>query len=156
VDIVWMGDDYGTQRGLLMSPAKWRKLFRPKLQAMIDLSHKHGARLMLHSCGSTRALWGDFVDMGLDIYDTIQPNAAGMTPNELAAEFGRSICMHGTINTQKTLPFGAVEDVIAEVRDRIDSFGSQGGLIVAPCHNIQPDTPLENILAMYRAAGSLQ
>jgi uroporphyrinogen decarboxylase len=156
VDIVWMGDDYGTQRGMLMSPAKWRKLFRPKLQAMIDLSHKHGARLMLHSCGSTRAIWGDFVDMGLDIYDTIQPNAAGMVPNELAAQFGQSICLHGTINTQKTLPFGTPEDVAAEVRSRIDSFGANGGLIVAPCHNIQPDTPLANILALYRAAGSLQ
>lgn len=156
VDVVWMGDDYGTQRGLLMSPKKWRKLIRPKLQAMIDLAHKHGARLMLHSCGSTRGLWPDFVDMGLDIYDTVQPNAAGMVPNELAAEFGRYICMHGTINTQSTLPFGTPSDVAKEVRDRIESFGERGGLIIAPCHNIQPDTPIENVLAMYRAAGSLK
>jgi uroporphyrinogen decarboxylase len=155
VDIVWMGDDYGTQRGLLLNPGKWRKLFRPKLQAMIDLAHKHGARLMLHSCGSTRKLWPDFVDMGLDIYDTVQPNAAGMVPNELAAEFGRYICMHGTINTQSTLPHGTPDDVAKEVRDRVESFGAQGGLIVAPCHNIQPDTPIENVLAIYNAAGSM-
>ena len=155
VDIVWMGDDYGTQRGLLLSPAKWRRLFRPKLQAMIDLAHRHGARLMLHSCGSTRAIWPDFADMGLDLYDTIQPDAVGMVPGELAAEFGKHICMHGTISTQKTLPFGTPSEVEREVRDRIDSFGAQGGLIVAPCHNIQPDTPIENVLALYRAAGSL-
>ena len=90
IDIVWIGDDYGTQRGLLLSPAKWRKLFRAKLQAMIDLAHRHGARLMLHSCGSTRPIWPDLADMGLDIYDTIQPEAVGMAPNELAAEFGNA------------------------------------------------------------------
>jgi uroporphyrinogen decarboxylase len=155
VDIVWMGDDYGTQRGLLMSPAKWRKLFRAKLQAMVDLAHKHGARLMLHSCGSTRQIWPDFVDIGLDIYDTVQPSAAGMVPNELATEFGRNICLHGTINTQSTLPYGTPSDVRKEVRDRIESFGNRGGLIVAPCHNVQPDTPIENVLALYREAGSL-
>lgn len=102
VDIVWMGDDYGTQRGLPLSPSKWRKIFRPKLQAMIDLAHKNSARLMLPSCGSTRRLWPDFVDMGLDIYDTVQPSSSGMMPNELAAEFGRYRCMHGTSNTQST------------------------------------------------------
>jgi uroporphyrinogen decarboxylase len=122
---------------------------------MIDLAHKYGARLMLHSCGSTRAIWPDFVDIGLDIYDTVQPEAAGMIPEELAAEFGRHICLHGTISTQKTLPFGTPVSVAQEVRKRIDSFGARGGLIVAPSHNIQPDTPIENLLAMYRAVGCL-
>jgi uroporphyrinogen decarboxylase len=155
VDIVWMGDDYGTQRGLLMAPEKWRKLFKPNLKAMIDLAHKYGARLMLHSCGSTRAIWPDFVDIGLDIYDTVQPEAKGMIPHELAREFGKHICLHGTISTQRTLPFGSAEDVAAEVRSRVEMFGRNGGLIIAPSHNIQPDTRLDNILALYRAAGSL-
>lgn len=155
IDIVWMGDDYGTQKGLLVSPAKWRKLFRPKLRAMIDLAHGYGAKLMLHSCGSTRAIWPDFVEIGLDIYDTVQPEAAGMAAEELAAEFGSRICLHGTISTQKTLPFGTPRSVALEVRKRIESFGSRGGLIVAPSHNIQPDTPVENVLAIYRAVGCL-
>jgi uroporphyrinogen decarboxylase len=156
IDIVWIGDDFGTQRGLLLSPAKWRKLFRPKLRAMIDLAHRYGARLMLHSCGATRPLWPDLVDIGLDIYDTVQPEAAGMVAEELAAEFGQHICLHGTISTQRVLPHGSPEDVAAQVRQRIESFGSRGGLIVAPSHNIQPDTPLENVLAMYRAVGCLE
>jgi uroporphyrinogen decarboxylase len=122
---------------------------------MIDLAHRHGARLMLHSCGSTRAIWPDLVDLGLDIYDTVQPEAAGMVAEELAAEFGRWICLHGTISTQKTLPHGTAEEVAAEVRHRMESFGCRGGLILAPSHNIQPDTPLENVLALYRAAGCL-
>ena len=155
IDIVWMGDDYGTQKGLLVSPAKWRKLFRPKLRAMIDLAHGYGAKLMLHSCGSTRAIWPDFVEIGLDIYDTVQPEAAGMAAEELAAAFGSRICLHGTISTQKTLPFGTPRSVALEVRKRIESFGSRGGLIVAPSHNIQPDTPVENVLAIYGAVGCL-
>jgi uroporphyrinogen decarboxylase len=93
--------------------------------------------------------------MGLDIYDTVQPEAARMVPEELAAEFGGRICLHGTISTQHTLPYGTVEDVAAQVRKRIESFGIHGGLILAPAHNIQPDTALENVLAMYRAAGCL-
>lgn len=155
IDIVWIGDDYGTQRGLLLSPVKWRKLFRPRLQAMIDLAHKYGARLMLHSCGSTKPIWPDLADIGLDIYDTVQPEAAGMVAEELAAEFGDRICLHGSISTQRVLPHGTPESVAEQVRSRIESFGCRGGLIVAPSHNIQPDTPVENILAMYRAVGCL-
>jgi uroporphyrinogen decarboxylase len=153
-DILWIGDDFGTQRGLLVSPAKWRAIFRPKLRALADLAHRYGARLMLHSCGSSRAIWPDLVEIGVDIYDTVQPEAAGMAPEELAAEFP-SICLHGTMSTQNVLPFGTPEEVAREVRRRIDFFGERGGLILAPSHNIQGDTPLANILAMYRAAGSL-
>lgn len=155
IDIVWIGDDFGTQRGLLFRPSIWSKVFRPKVQKMIDLTHRYGAMLMLHSCGSTRPLWRYFVEMGLDIYDTVQPEAANMIPEELAAEFGAHICLHGTISTQQTLPRGTPQDVAAEVRRRIETFGARGGLIVAPAHNVQPDTPLENILAMYSAVGCL-
>lgn len=156
IDIVWIGDDYGTQRGLLLRPATWRKLFKGKLRAWADLAHKHGAKLMLHSCGSTRPIWPDFVDVGLDIYDTIQPEAVGMAPNELAAEFGKDICLHGTVSTQRLMPFATPEEVAQLIRHRIETIGAAGGLILAPSHNFQPDTPIDNILAMYRAAGSMQ
>ena len=149
IDILWIGDDYGSQNGLLMHPKIWRKLFFPKLKAMCDLAHQHGAKLMLHSCGSTRIIWQDFIEAGVDIYDTIQPEAAGMNPASLKAEFGDRICFHGTISTQKTLPFGTPDDVRAEVLERIATVGKGGGFVLAPAHNIQPDTPLENILAMY-------
>lgn len=154
VDILWIGDDFGTQRGLLISPAKWRKLFRDRIRAMADLAHGHGARLMLHCCGSTRKIWGELIDAGVDIYDTVQPEAAGMNPRDLFTEFGSRMAMHGTVSTQKTLPFGTPDDVAREVRDRLE-FGAGGGLILAPSHNIQTDTPVENVLALYRAAGSL-
>jgi uroporphyrinogen decarboxylase len=155
VDILWIGDDFATQRGLVLSPGKWRCLFLPRFRAFADLAHRYGARLMLHSCGSTRAVWADLVDAGIDIYDTVQPEAAGMQASELAAMFP-SICLHGTISTQSTLPFGSTEDVAREVRQRIACFSSRGGLILAPSHNIQNDTKLDNILTLYRMAGSLQ
>lgn len=151
IDILWIGDDYGTQNGLLISPDAWRKQFFPKLKAMCDLGHEYGAKVMLHSCGSTRKIWPQLIEAGVDIYDTVQPEAAGMNPVELKAEFGDQICFHGTISTQQTLPFGKVEDVIREVKERIQTVGRNGGLIVAPAHNFQPDTPIENILALYDA-----
>jgi uroporphyrinogen decarboxylase len=79
-----------------------------------------------------------------------------MVPNELAAEFGKHICLHGTISTQHLMPFATPEEIAGVVRNRIETIGAAGGLILAPSHNFQPDTPIDNILAMYRAAGSLQ
>ncbi|MGQ9525797.1 MAG: uroporphyrinogen decarboxylase family protein [Armatimonadota bacterium] len=149
IDVFFVGDDYGTQRGLLMSPAKWRKLFAPYLKQLIDLGHAYDCKAMLHSCGSTRALMDDFVAMGLDVYETVQPEADGMNPEELKDLYGGKLAFHGTISTQRTLPFGSPDDVRAEVRRRVEVVGRGGGLILAPAHNIQPDTPVENVLAMY-------
>ncbi len=151
IDILWIGDDYGTQNGLLMSPEMWRKLFFEKLSKMCELGHNYGAKVMLHCCGGTRGLWPDLIAAGVDVYQTIQPEAKGMEPASLKEEFGEQICFHGTISIQKTLPFGSANDVTAEVRRRIETVGAGGGLILAPAHNMQPDTPVENILAMYDA-----
>lgn len=154
IDIFWIGDDYGTQNGLLVSPEKWRKLFFPKLKMICELGHKYGAKVMLHSCGGTRPLWPELIEAGVDIYQTVQPEAVDMEPGSLKEEFGERICFHGTVSTQKTLPFGTPEDVVVEVRERIETVGAGGGLIVASAHNMQPDTPVENILAMYEAVRS--
>ncbi len=151
VDILWIGDDYGSQKALRFSPAIIRELFIPGLKEMCKLGHKYDAKVMLHSCGSTREIWPDLIDAGLDIYDTIQPEAAGMDPAGLKEDFGDQICFHGTISTQQTLPKGTAENVAEEVRRRIETVGIGGGLILAPCHNIQLDTPLKNILALYSA-----
>jgi uroporphyrinogen decarboxylase len=150
VDILWIGDDFGSQNGLLINPNTLRKLFIPKIKAMCELGHKYGVKVMFHSCGSTREIWPDLIEAGVEIYDTIQPEAKGMNPDELKKDFGDKICFHGTISTQKTLPYGSPKDVAKEVRQRIETVGKNGGFIVAPSHNIQPDTPIENILALYK------
>lgn len=149
IDILWIGDDYGTQNGLLISPQAWKKLFFPPLKQMCELGHKYGAKVMLHSCGSTQSIWPELIKAGVDIYQTVQPEAFNMNPADLKKDFGDDICFHGTISIQKTLPFGTPEDVARQVRRRIDTVGVNGGLILAPAHNIQPDTPTENILALY-------
>ena len=156
VDILALGDDYGTQRGMLMSPAAWRKLFRPWLKRFIDLGHAYGCKVMLHCCGSSRAIFDDYIALGLDVLDTVQPEADGMDPGELKAVYGDRMSYCGTLSVQHTLPHGSREDVVAEVRHRIEVVGKGGGLILAPAHAMQPDTPVANALAIYETAGSMR
>jgi uroporphyrinogen decarboxylase len=155
IDILALGDDYGTQRSLLMSPASWRKIFKPWLKRFIDLGHAHDCRVMLHCCGSSRMIFDDFIELGLDVLETVQPEAEGMDPEELKQLYGDRISFCGTVSVQHTLPRGTREDVAAEVRHRIEVVGKGGGLILAPAHAMQPDTPVENALTIYRTAGSL-
>jgi uroporphyrinogen decarboxylase len=150
IDILWTGDDYGTQNGPLCSVAAWKRLFAPKLQAYIDLGHKYGAKVMLHSCGSNRHLIPLWIDMGLDIYQTVQTEAFRMDAQELFREYGKHITFHGMIGVQSVLPHGTPADVRREVRARIRASGGSG-YILAPSHNFQPDTPMENIVALYKA-----
>jgi len=150
-DLLLMGDDYGTQNGLLASPAFWRRFFKPRMKKMIDLAHKHGCKVIHHSCGSTRAIIPDFIEIGLDCLQTIQERAAGMEPNELKRLYGDKISFHGAIDVQGRLQSMTVEETKAYVKDRIEKIGAGGGYICAPSHNIQPDTPFENVLAMYEA-----
>lgn len=152
IDIVWIGDDYGHQNGLIINPKILRKLFFPKLRQMCNLIHKYNAKVMLHSCGATRPIWPDLIEAGVDIYDTVQPEAGGMNPEELKSLFGDKMCFHGTISLQKTLPLGSTADVAQEVISRIQTVGRNGGLILAPANAFQPDIPLKNILTIYETA----
>jgi len=144
--------DFGTQQGLLISVPMWREFCAPYLKRLIDVCHSGGVKFMLHSCGAIRQLVPDFIALGVDILDPIQAAAKGMDPAGLQREFGSSLCFHGGVDTQTTLPFGTPQDVRNAVRDRVATLGARGGYIIAPGHNIQPDTPMENILAMYESA----
>ncbi|MFN2284148.1 MAG: uroporphyrinogen decarboxylase family protein [Anaerolineae bacterium] len=149
IDIVHVGEDFGCQRGLLISPRTFEALFAPKFEAMFALAHRYGARTMMHCCGSVRQLIPRFIEMGLDVLDVVQVSAAGMDIRELHAEYGRDLAFAGSMCVQSTLPFGTVDDVRREVELRLDLF-KDGGLILGPTHQIQAGTPLENILEMYR------
>jgi len=154
IDIVQTGEDLGTQGGLLISPRKFDRLFAGKYRAFFDMVHRYGARAMMHCCGSVRDLLPRLIAAGLDILDVVQVSAEGMGIRELHADFGRVISFCGSMCVQTTLPHGTPADVAREVRLRQELFAA-GGLILGPSHLIQPDTPLENILALYRSAGSL-
>lgn len=151
IDFVLCGDDLGSQRGPLVSPATFDKLFATKKKELFDLVHSYGAKVSHHSCGSTRALIPRFIELGMDALQTIQPQAQGMDPYELKADFAGRIVLHGAVDVQGWLQRATVSEVTREVHRLMDEVGQGGGYILAPCHNIQPDTPLENVLAMYDA-----
>lgn len=149
IDVLWVGDDYGTQNGPLVGIDTWKKIFAPMLRAFIDLGHNYGAKVMFHSCGSNRHLIPAWIEMGLDIYQTVQPEAEGMESIGLFRDFGKEITFHGMMGLQSALRFGTPDDVRREVDSRIEA--SQGsGWILAPSHNFQPDVPMANIQAMYQ------
>lgn len=151
-DILQIADDYGTQKGLMISPIMWKEFFAPHLKTLADMAHNAGLKVFLHCDGSCRPIIQEFIKLGIDILNPIQPRCIGMDPKELKDEFGDSLCFHGGIDTQKTLPFGTKEDVISEVKERIQILGKKGGYILAPVHTVEPDVPIENVLAVYEAA----
>jgi uroporphyrinogen decarboxylase len=152
IDILWLGEDLGTQKGLTVSPAMFDKVFRPAIQRFIDLGHDFGCKVAMHSCGSTRQLQPTLIEMGLDVLDAVQPEPVGMDPEELKREHGDQLTYCGLISTQQTLPHGSVEDCREEARHRIRVMGEGGGYIFSPAHCIQPDTPVENVFAIYEEA----
>ena len=151
VDIFMLGDDFGGQEGLLMSLAMWREFFAPGLREFMAQAKSFGLKVMFHSCGSIKALIPDFIGLGVDILNPIQVRAKDMEPEVLKAEFGEKIAFHGAIDIQETLPRGSVDEVRAEVRKMKRTLGPTG-YILAPTHNIQVDTPVQNILVMYDEA----
>jgi uroporphyrinogen decarboxylase len=149
LDVFYMGNDFGCQRGLVISPAMWEKFFRRPLQRFFDIAHDFGCKVMKHSCGGVRDIIEPFIEDGVDILDPVQVRAQGMSFDSLARDFGGRIVFHGSIDTQETLPFGSQEDVRAEVRARRECTCKQGGYIMTGSQEFIEDIPLDNILAMY-------
>ena len=151
IDIFMSGDDFGTQSGLFVRYEMWKRFFAPGLRRYWALARSYGVKVMHHSCGAIKPLIPDMIEMGLDVLNPIQPGAADMVPRDLKARFGGRLSFHGSMDIQKTLPFGSVADVRAEVRDRIAALAPGGGFIICTAHNIQLDTPVENMLALFEA-----
>jgi len=155
VDVVEYGNDYGTQRGLLVSAELYRKHFKPREKRMFEvIKSRASAKLFYHSCGGIAEIIGDLIECGVDILNPVQTNAAGMDPEHLVNEFGRDLSFCGGIDVQRLLPYGTPVEIQAEVRKVASILGRFGGYIVAPCHCIQADVPPENIVAMYTALGN--
>jgi len=155
VDLLLIGDDMGTQSGLLISPNMIRRFILPHLARYADQCHAYGIKALFHSCGSVRQIIGDLIEAGIDVLNPIQRHAEGMVPGEIKEAFGDRLAFHGGVDIQHTLPKGSADDVRAEVRDLIDTMGKGGGYILASTHNIQDDVPIENAVAMYREAGAI-
>jgi hypothetical protein len=150
------GTDFGQQHGPFISPKTYRELFFPFNKAVNDWVHKNTTwRTFIHSCGSVRALLPDFIAAGFDILNPVQCSASCMSPEELKQEFGNQVTFWGGgVDTQKTLPFGTVEDVRNEVSARIKIFGAGGGYVFNTIHNVQARVPIENVLAMFETVST--
>ncbi|NSW75659.1 MAG: hypothetical protein HPY68_02570, partial [Candidatus Atribacteria bacterium] len=153
IDVLWAGDDFGTQKGMLISPEAFRKHFKPRYQYLFQKWKKANPdlRIAYHSCGSVFPIIPDLVEIGLDILNPIQPQAVGMNLERLKKEWHGKLVLFGGVDEQEVLPFKNPGEVKEEVRRRIQEAGKGGGYIVAPSHNIQPDTPIENIFAYFEA-----
>ncbi len=149
IDFLWVAEDLGTQESLLFSPAIFRRFLKPRLQAMMELAHAFGVRVFHHDDGAIRRLIPELIEMGVDVLNPIQWRCRGMDREALARDFGRRLVFHGGVDNQRTLPFGSPADVRREVLENLRIFGGGKGYIVAPCHNLQPNTPTANILALY-------
>jgi len=153
VDIAQVTDDLGSQSGQLISMELYHEFYAPQHKRFIDLCHEFGIKVMHHDDGAIRPFIPELIEMGIDILNPVQWSCPGMDMKALKADFGARICFHGAVENQKILPFGTPEEVRQEVRHCIDALGSDGtGYILAPCHNIQSITPLENVLALYDEA----
>ena len=151
LDILMTGDDFGTQDNLLISPDAWKKNLKQGFSQYIDIAHSYDVSIMHHTCGSVYDLIPEFIDCGLDILQSIQPDAQNMDLKKIKKEFGNDISFQGGISIQKNLPLGKPEDIDREVKTVFDAMKSNGGYIACTAHNIQSDTPVENILALIEA-----
>lgn len=153
IDIAQVTDDFGTQQGLMIGVDMFDKYFKKQYRRFIKLVKNHGIRVFHHDDGAIMDIIPRMVDLGINVLNPIQWRLPGMGLKPLKERFGNKICFHGAVDNQKVLPFGSVEDVKKEVKNCLDILAADGtGYILAPCHNIQPNTPIENIKAMYKFA----
>jgi uroporphyrinogen decarboxylase len=153
IDVTQVTDDLGSQTGPLIGMDLYREFYAPWHAKMIALAHEFGIKVMHHDDGAMRDFLPDLVDMGIEILNPVQWTCPGMDLAALKRDFGSALCFHGGVENQRILPFGTPEEVRAEVRHCVDALASDGtGYILASCHNLQPVTPLENILALYDEA----
>ncbi len=155
IDTTWVAEDLGSQTGPLMSLAMYRRFLLPNQVKMADLARNHGVHVMYHTDGAARIFLPDLVDrVGIEILNPIQWRCEGMEREGLVADFGDRLIFHGSIDNQRTLAFGTVEDVVDEVRRSVEIY-APARWICAPCHNLQPVTPTENVVAMYETIHEL-
>ena len=152
IDLVFTADDIAGQQGLLMSPEMWKEFIKPYHARLNEAIHSFGAKVIYHSDGGVMEAVPGLIDMGIDVLQALQFDAAGMDPAALKERYGGRLCFEGGVSVQRTLPFGTADDVRDEVHNLISVLGKGGGYILGPSHAIQAGTPPENILAMFDAA----
>lgn len=152
IDMLYFYDDVATQQSLMISKQMWRDFIRPYHAQIVQVGKDYQKPVMYHCDGAIAPLIPELIELGIDVLNPLQTDARGMEPLNLKEEFGDRICFHGGIDIKTTLPSGSAQDVQTEVKKRIKVLGVDGGYILAGSHHIQPNTPIENIFAMYDTA----
>jgi uroporphyrinogen-III decarboxylase len=152
VDVIWIGDDFGMQDGMIISPQLFREFFKPRYAYLFSKwkTLNPNVKIAFHSDGNIFPIIPDLIEVGLDILNPVQPKS--MDPAKVKKMYGDKLSFWGPVDIQEVLPFGTPQDVANEVKLRLRTVGKGGGLIIAPAHNIQSQVPLENILAFYETA----
>ena len=148
VDMIWLGDDVGSQNSMFISPKHWRDYLKPRMAHLISeiKGINPDLKVAYHSDGYIYPIIEELIEIGIDVLNPIQPGS--MDPADLKHEFGDRLCFWGSIDVQNTLPLGTPDQVRNEVVERLQTLGKDGGLIISPTHYVQLDTPLENFWAM--------
>ena len=154
VDAIWFGEDLGSQTSTLISPDMWRQSFKPRYVRMIELLRKENPDLIIimHSDGAVAPLLDDFIEMGIEVYNPVQPNVPGSDPRELKNKYGDSIAFFGGIDQQQLLPEGDADRIREEIKYRCEVLGENGGYLLAPAHIIQADVTGQTVKVMIEAA----
>jgi uroporphyrinogen decarboxylase len=146
IDAVRFSDDWGGQRGLLISPQMWRAFLKPYLKRMYGQAHNQGYTVFIHSCGDISAVLDDLVEIGVNVFNPFQPDVMDIA--RVIERYAGRLAFYGGLSIQKTLPFGTTGEVRAEVGNRLELARRHGGYIIGPCHDMPRDVPVENVLAM--------
>jgi uroporphyrinogen decarboxylase len=154
VDAIWLGEDLGSQTSTLISPEDWRTRFKPRHKKMIERLRRENPDIIviMHSDGAVAPLIDDFIEIGVDVYNPVQPDVYGSDPQELKDKYGERICFFGGIDQQSLLPSGDIKMIRAEIKERIRILGKNRGYLLAPAHILQPDVSIDTIEAMVQAS----
>lgn len=151
IDAIGMSDDAGTENAMLIDPAMWRLINKPRLKVIFEHIRSKGYKVYLHSCGQITPIIPDLIEIGVDMLQPIQPES--MDIYHLKKEFGKSITLVGGIGTQKILPFGTPEEVKNEISTALERMSKDGGYVMAPAKPIMPGVPLENAVTLINSFG---
>jgi len=152
IDFLWLGEDLGTQIGPIISMEIFRKHIRPRYQTYCDLAKAYDVYVMMHCCGSGSWAFEDFIEMGIHVVDTLQPEAKDMSPKYLKTTFGGRLAFHGCISTAGPVATGTVAETVDYCKQTLDIMMPGGGYCFAPTHSLQDNSPTENVVAMYATA----
>jgi uroporphyrinogen decarboxylase len=155
IDFVWLGEDLGTQIGPILSVKAFRKHILPQYKMLVDLAKAYKAKTMIHTCGSSSWSYEDFISLGVNAVDTLQPECKNMSPQYLVEHFGGRLAFHGCISTAGNLAYGTPDDVRATVQETLDIMMPGCSYMLSPTHMIQDNTPVENAVMMYDSAKEL-